>query len=48
MNALRRNVLKGAAGVGASSAATAAGLKPGQVLADWNQAAFDAKKVAGT
>ena len=45
MNALRRNVLKGTAGVGALSVAAAAGLlKPGQVLADWNQAAFDAKK----
>jgi sulfur-oxidizing protein SoxY len=47
MNALRRNVLKGSAGVGALSVAVAAGLlKPGQVLADWNQAAFDAVKPA--
>ncbi|MGA7179801.1 MAG: thiosulfate oxidation carrier protein SoxY [Thiobacillaceae bacterium] len=47
MNALRRNVLKGTAGIGALSVAVAAGLlKFGEVLADWNQAAFDAKKVA--
>lgn len=47
MNALRRNVLKGTAGVAALSVTAAAGLlKPGQVLADWNQAAFDAKKLA--
>ena len=47
MNALRRNVLKGVAGVGSLSVATAAGmLKPGQVLADWDQVAFDARKAA--
>lgn len=47
MDALRRNVLEAAAGVGALSVAAAAGLlRPGQVLADWNQAAFDARKVA--
>jgi sulfur-oxidizing protein SoxY len=47
MNALRRNVLKGTADVGALSVAAAAGLlKFGQVLADWNQVAFDARKLA--
>jgi sulfur-oxidizing protein SoxY len=47
MNALRRNVLKGTAGVGALFVAAGAGLlKPDQVLADWNQAAFDARKLA--
>jgi sulfur-oxidizing protein SoxY len=47
MNALRRNMLKGTAGAGALTVAAAVGLlKPGQVLADWNAAAFDAKKVA--
>lgn len=47
MNTLRRNVLKAAAGAGALSVAAAAGLlKPGQVLADWNPAAFDARRVA--
>jgi sulfur-oxidizing protein SoxY len=46
MNALRRNVLKGTVGVGALSVAVGAGLlKFGQALAEWNQAAFDAKKV---
>jgi sulfur-oxidizing protein SoxY len=43
MNAMRRNVLKGAGGFGALSVAVAAGLlKPTQVLADWNQSAFNA------
>ena len=47
MNALRRNVLKATAGVSALSVAAAVGLlKPGQVLADWNPAAFDAKKLS--
>lgn len=43
MNATRRNVLKSAGGFGALSVAVAAGLlKPTQVLADWNQPAFNA------
>ncbi len=43
MNAMRRNVLKGAGGFGALSVAVAAGLlKPTRVLADWNQSAFNA------
>ncbi|MGA7948926.1 MAG: thiosulfate oxidation carrier protein SoxY [Thiobacillaceae bacterium] len=47
MNALRRNVLKGATGASALVVAVAAGLlKPTQVLADWNKAAFEAKNVA--
>ena len=47
MNALRRNVLKGATGASAVVVAVAAGLlKPTQVLADWNKAAFEAKNVA--
>jgi sulfur-oxidizing protein SoxY len=46
MNALRRNVLKGAAGAGTVAVAVAAGLlKPTQALAAWNAAAFDAKNV---
>lgn len=46
MNALRRNVLKGATGASAVAVAIAAGLlKPTQVLAAWNKDAFDAKKV---
>jgi sulfur-oxidizing protein SoxY len=46
MNALRRNVLKGATGASAVAVAVAAGLlKPTQVLADWNKAAFEAKNV---
>ncbi|MDP2253319.1 MAG: thiosulfate oxidation carrier protein SoxY, partial [Thiobacillus sp.] len=46
MNALRRNVLKGAAGAGAVAIAVAAGvLKPTQAMAAWNKAAFDAKNV---
>lgn len=45
MNAMRRNVLKGAGGAGMLSVAVAAGLlKPAQVLADWNKAAFEATK----
>lgn len=44
MNALRRNVLKGAAGASAVAVAVAAGLlKPTQAMADWNKAAFEAK-----
>ena len=46
MNALRRNVLKGAAGAGTVAVAVAAGLlKPTQAMAAWNAAAFDAKNV---
>ena len=46
MNALRRNVLKGAAGAGTVAVAVAAGLlKPTQAMAAWNSAAFDAKNV---
>jgi sulfur-oxidizing protein SoxY len=46
MNALRRNVLKGTTGASAVAVAVAAGLlKPSQVLADWNKAAFEAKNV---
>ena len=46
MNALRRNVLKGAAGAGAVAIAVVAGvLKPTQAMAAWNKAAFDAKNV---
>ncbi len=46
MNALRRNVLKGATGASAVAVAMAAGLlKPTLVLADWNKAAFEAKNV---
>ena len=46
MNALRRNVLKGAAGAGAVAVAVAAGLlKPTQAMAAWNKAAFEAKSV---
>ena len=47
MNALRRNVLKGAAGAGAVAVAVAAGLlKPTQAMAAWNKPAFEAKSVA--
>ncbi|MDO9468729.1 MAG: thiosulfate oxidation carrier protein SoxY, partial [Thiobacillus sp.] len=46
MNALRRNVLKGAAGAGAVAVAVAAGLlKPTQAMAAWNKGAFEAKNV---
>jgi len=46
MNALRRNVLKSAAGASAVAVAVAAGLlKPTQALAAWNKAAFEAKRV---
>jgi sulfur-oxidizing protein SoxY len=46
MNALRRNVLKGAAGAGTVAVAVAAGLlKPTQALAAWNKNAFEAKSV---
>ncbi|MEW6414881.1 MAG: thiosulfate oxidation carrier protein SoxY [Pseudomonadota bacterium] len=46
MNALRRNVLKGAAGAGAVAVAVAAGLlKPTQAMAAWNKAAFESKSV---
>ena len=48
MNALRRNVLKGAAGASTVAIAVAAGLlKPTQAMAAWNAAAFDAKNVGG-
>jgi sulfur-oxidizing protein SoxY len=47
MNALRRNVLKGAAGAGAVAVAVAAGLlKPTQALAGSPRGAFEAKNVA--
>ena len=46
MNALRRNVLKGAAGAGTVAVAVAAGLlKPTQALADVPRSAFEAKSV---
>ena len=46
MNALRRNVLKGAAGASTVAIAIAAGLlKPTQAMAAWNAAAFEAKSV---
>lgn len=46
MNALRRNILKSAAGASAVAVAVAAGLlKPTQALAAWNKAAFEAKNV---
>ena len=46
MNALRRNVLKGAAGAGTVAVAVAAGLlKPTRALAAWNKDAFEAKNV---
>jgi sulfur-oxidizing protein SoxY len=46
MNALRRNVLKSAAGAGAVAVAVAAGLlKPTQAMAAWNKDAFEAKNV---
>lgn len=46
MNALRRNVLKGAAGAGAVAVAVAAGLlKPTQALAGAPRNAFEAKNV---
>ena len=44
MNTLRRNVLKGAGSASAVAVAVAAGLlKPTEVLAAWNKAAFEAK-----
>jgi len=46
MNALRRNVLKGAAGAGTVAMAVAAGLlKPTQALAGVPRSAFEAKNV---
>lgn len=46
MNALRRNVLKGAAGASTVAIAVAAGLlKPTQAMAAWNASAFEAKSV---
>ncbi len=46
MNALRRNVLKGAAGASTVAIAVAAGLlKPTLAMAAWNTAAFEAKNV---
>ncbi|HRK78550.1 MAG TPA: thiosulfate oxidation carrier protein SoxY [Thiobacillus sp.] len=46
MNALRRNVLKGAAGAGTVAIAVAAGLlKSTQAMAAWNKSAFEAKNV---
>lgn len=45
MNAMRRNVMKGAGAFGTLAVAAAAGLlKPVQVLAEWNQAAFGARQ----
>ena len=44
MNTLRRNVLKGAGSASAVAVAVAAGLlKPTEVMAAWNKAAFEAK-----
>ena len=44
MNTLRRNVLKGTSSASAVAVAIAAGLlKPTEVMAAWNKAAFDAK-----
>lgn len=44
MNTFRRNVLKGAGSASAVAVAVAAGLlKPTEVLAAWNKAAFEAK-----
>ncbi len=49
MNALRRNVLKGAAGAGTVAVAVAAGLlKPTQALAGVPRSAFEAKNVGDT
>ncbi|MDO9466348.1 MAG: thiosulfate oxidation carrier protein SoxY [Thiobacillus sp.] len=48
MNALRRNVLKSAAGASAVAVAVAVAaglLKPTQAMAAWNKAAFEAKNV---
>lgn len=47
MNATRRVLLKSAVSAALVATAVAAGLlKPGRVLADWNSAAFGAKKPA--
>jgi len=47
MNALRRNILKGATSAGAVAVAVAAGLlKPTQALAAYNKAAFESKNLA--
>lgn len=47
MNPIRRHVLKAAASAGLVGAAIAAGLlKPGQALAQWNNAAFSATRAA--
>ncbi len=49
MNALRRNVLKGATGAGAVAVAVAAGLiTPARVLAATPRSAFEAKGMADT
>ncbi|MHB8915343.1 MAG: thiosulfate oxidation carrier protein SoxY [Thiobacillus sp.] len=46
MNTLRRNVLKGAGSASAVAVAVAAGLlKPTEVMAAWNKAAFEAKNM---
>ena len=46
MNTLRRNVLRGAGSASAVAVAVAAGLlKPTQVMAAWNKAAFEAKEM---
>jgi sulfur-oxidizing protein SoxY len=47
MHATRRQLLKGAASASVLATAVAAGLlRPGQVLAAWNEAAFSATKAA--
>ncbi|MCU0811930.1 MAG: thiosulfate oxidation carrier protein SoxY [Thiobacillaceae bacterium] len=47
MNPIRRHVLKAAGSAGLVATAIAAGLlKPGQALADWNAAGFNATKSA--
>ena len=49
MDALRRNILKNAGGVGLVGLAIGAGLlKPTLALADWNKIAFDAKTLPET
>ena len=46
MNTLRRNVLKSAGSASAVAVAVAAGiLKPTEVMAAWNKAAFEAKEM---
>jgi hypothetical protein len=46
MNAMRRNLTKGAGGLGAISVAAAAGLRmPARAPAEWNRAAFGARDI---